>query len=1093
MSAITKPIPLQTLEQISGLTFIYIPSQTYHLGISKKQAKLVLNQNPLNYYIPEVEVDLPGFWISQDLFRLSHWQKLIRSPLGLNFKNILSSSEVENYKYNWVRDVNWGIDYGFKSFPKDEIELDPALNLTFEKSQALAQVLGLQLPNWAQWEASARGVQGYLFPWGNKFNISQVTLQYLSYGYTWEDPESTMGFRDTEYISGKRCRIHNFGSYQDAVSPFGLTGLLYWGMEWNRVDSNDSAVAEISPSYPYILRSLLDLGQNRTIVNLSENEAENDALRCSNHRAFSGIPLAGFAPPDYCSKVAAFRLVYIPSSSGNNSSNPTPETPTFPDEILYALLGDVIAEAKDYLGEPESYNSFDFSTGASISDSTELLYYSLGLSITAERSYSRISRPTSSKKTVQRITKITFHSNTQNRLDTRDRFSSYSRFIFEGVKLGMTRDRVMQSNWEAQAEKIGVTAKFEFDRKNCLSKVHLTIRDRAVSPVFTIPINSNKSLTCLHHLKGHEKAITAVAFLDENILLSASKDGTIKRWNITTQQEIQTFGQDRFIFEVTTLSISQDSQYIVTAGKERETFKPIILIWDDLGETVVRTLSGIQEKVVFTALTSDNRYLISSSADRRIRIWDFETTRLVQTIKKPDNYRSDVIAISPSDCYIAGGSENFKITIWEIPTGNEVLTLDRTVYTVDAIAFTPDSNYLIVSGTSSRKLDKNLTNKSVTVWEIATGKLIWQFQEGSANCLAVTPDNRILCSQLQPWDLVTGNKLAALPYYYFPSSLAITPKGEYLAAGFTNSSIHLYNLKTQQETGILGGHSELIYAVAISPDARILASGSADDTIKLWDIKTGHKLADFRNSQSIKQLSFSRDGCKLISSNANEVLEVWDTENYRKIVTLIDSLSDKNAVILGQNGQAIATQENSLYYWNLDRGLEGIRYNYAQLCQHLESLSNYLDQSRGVAIHPQGLWLATPQKDRVSIWSLETGEVVSEFTLNAAIGKLCFSDTEDAIACGLYDGKIVLYDWRSRQSITTFKRHIGKIRAIAQTSQTWVSVGADNDLKVWDKETGKLIATTEAHPKEITSVAVTNDGKTIVTGSCDNSLKVWQF
>ncbi|MFP4007774.1 MAG: hypothetical protein ACLFV6_07160 [Spirulinaceae cyanobacterium] len=689
MSTTTKPTVLQTLEQVSGLTFIYISPQTYHLGISQAQAKLVLNQNRLSYYIPELTVSLPGFWISQDLFRLSHWQNLLRSPFALSLQNILSSSEVDNYKYNWVRDVNWGIDYGFKAFPKDEIEPDPALNLTFDKSQTLAQILGLKLPNWAQWEAAARGVEGYLFPWGNTFEISQVQLQYLSYGYTWEDPESTMGFREIEYISGERCRIKDFGSYKDAISPLGLTGLLHWGVEWNTVEVTNSALAAISPQYPYIVRSLLDLGQNRATVDLSENETENDALRSSDHRAFSGIPLAGFAPPDYCSKVAAFRLVYISSSGDLNLSIPTTETPDVPDEMLFALLGDVVAEVKDYLGEPESYNSFDFSTGVSISDTTELLYYSLGLSITAKRSYSRISRPTSSKQTVQRITKITFHSNTQNRLDTRDRFSSYSRFIFEGVKLGMTRDRVIQSNWEVQAEKLGVTVALEYDRDNCLSKVTLTIGDRAISPVSTTPANSNNSLTCLHHLQGHGQAITSVAFLDDNILLSASQDGTIKRWNITTQQEIQTFGQDRFIFEVTTLSISQDSQYIITAGQERETLKPIILVWDNLGETVVRTFSEMQKKVVFVALTSDNQYLISSSADRHIRIWEFETTRLVKTIKKLDNYRSDAIAVSPNNRYIAGGSENFKVTIWEIPTGNEVLTLDRTVYTVDAIAFTP--------------------------------------------------------------------------------------------------------------------------------------------------------------------------------------------------------------------------------------------------------------------------------------------------------------------------------------------------------------------------------------------------------------------
>lgn len=481
MNVPSKTAKLQSLEQATGLTFVYIPAGTYQIGVSKDQAQVVLLNKKsrgdyFTEYFPETQVNLSAFWIATDLLRLSHWRRLQESAFASDLQKVVSPQDTENYKYNWVRDVRWGFDYGFNPVLKDRIETDSPLTLTFEQSTTLAQVIGVRLPSYAEWEVAARGTEHYLFPWGNTFDLSQVKLSNLHYGYTWEDPESTMGFRETEYISGHYCRIDHFGKYTNAVSPFGLKGLMHWGMEWNAVDLANQTIEKLQRNKTTkILRSLLDCGYSRSTANVSDSETENTALNRSNHRAFSGVPLAGFATIATAGKLGAFRFVYSAendsevSASEFNPQNFIAE----PDWKLYELIGGLDTDAVEYLGEPESKKSYDFSTSVMWSDMIELLYYSKGLSVTTECSYSRLSRPASAEEKATRITQITLYTDTRNTLGNSDDFVTYRRAIFTNVRLGIPRDRLMATAWQSEATLKGIKASFNFDGNDCLTRVVL--------------------------------------------------------------------------------------------------------------------------------------------------------------------------------------------------------------------------------------------------------------------------------------------------------------------------------------------------------------------------------------------------------------------------------------------------------------------------------------------------------------------------------------------------------------------------------------------------------------------------------------------
>src|SRR5262245_34740143 len=74
--------------------------------------------------------------------------------------------------------------------------------------------------------------------------------------------------------------------------------------------------------------------------------------------------------------------------------------------------------------------------------------------------------------------------------------------------------------------------------------------------------------------------------------------------------------------------------------------------------------------------------------------------------------------------------------------------------------------------------------------------------------------------------------------------------------------------------------------------------------------------------------------------------------------------------------------------------------------------------------------------------------------------------------------------WPSRRIVRGSSPGLGGNRFIRQGS-SW------GELKVWDAVTGQETLTLRGHEDRVSSVAFSPDGQRIVSGSSDNSVKVW--
>ncbi len=281
-----------------------------------------------------------------------------------------------------------------------------------------------------------------------------------------------------------------------------------------------------------------------------------------------------------------------------------------------------------------------------------------------------------------------------------------------------------------------------------------------------------------------------------------------------------------------------------------------------------RKLKGHTDWVRSVAVSPDGTWVASGSDDKTVKIWDLETGECRATLEgHQDQVRS--VAITPDGKRILSGSDDDTVHVWDVRTSQCLASWNDHHNIVFEVCSLSDGERAFSAGNDS----------TVRLWNIDSGACLRTLETGSLWSGAVTPDGKwafggCTSGDIEHWDLETGQRLATLHgHSRFVNSIQITPDGRYAVSGSDDKTVKLWDLETGNNVGTFEGHQGVVHSVAISPDGALVAStGFIDGTLRLWDLQSGACLQVIRDEDAVftpVSVAFSPDGSCLVIGNTS--------------------------------------------------------------------------------------------------------------------------------------------------------------------------------------------------------------------------------
>ena len=282
-----------------------------------------------------------------------------------------------------------------------------------------------------------------------------------------------------------------------------------------------------------------------------------------------------------------------------------------------------------------------------------------------------------------------------------------------------------------------------------------------------------------------------------------------------------------------------------------------------------------------------------------------------ERILKIENSAERCLAFSPDSRLIATLKGNIQIR--DIATGNKIWSFSPNFESVQSFCFSPDGNLFAAAGEFETDWDFNDLNvKSVALYDLKTGKILWENRCGLYNKILFSPNgkklytigtadvNRNLTSRVSSANIANGffrslyREKFRLRFWDFdisPDGNTLICCGGYYYHKQGNVPIIIVDLNSERkkvadkhstyftigELKRLVGHTESVNSVAFSPNGKIAVSAGSD--IRIWDIKTAKQIHIIKKYTS--KVAFSPDGLSLVFINRGK-LHFYDVESWKK-------------------------------------------------------------------------------------------------------------------------------------------------------------------------------------------------------------------
>ena len=229
-----------------------------------------------------------------------------------------------------------------------------------------------------------------------------------------------------------------------------------------------------------------------------------------------------------------------------------------------------------------------------------------------------------------------------------------------------------------------------------------------------------------------------------------------------------------------------------------------------------------------------NNLLISTCAKGEIRVYDFESKKIINKLTAPEYSGMKFAAFSIADGFIYFNGYN-RLYKTRSDLTQQIIKIYDFTDSINAGVITPDRAALIIA-----------LGKYIYVINTRTDEIIQQLYTGNASVekLSMFSRNGVLSwssdGTIQIWKFTLG-QLETTPIQWFkagtPSNVSFSHDGKYMLTGNVGNWVRIWNPSIKKVEQELIGHQSAVNGYAFAPGDSILFTASNDLSLRIWKTK----------------------------------------------------------------------------------------------------------------------------------------------------------------------------------------------------------------------------------------------------------------
>ena len=296
----------------------------------------------------------------------------------------------------------------------------------------------------------------------------------------------------------------------------------------------------------------------------------------------------------------------------------------------------------------------------------------------------------------------------------------------------------------------------------------------------------NMNLDCLHTLR-HPRGVRGVMFSPSRfatrLATAGGSDGNVRIWDSTTGLHKLEIKCSKGM-TVDSAAYSHDGKLLAIVRND-----PIILIYKTNGCTrPALSLQGHTGKILCVSFSPKCDFIASGSEDCMIMLWNPTTGNCIAVLEGHSNYVRSIV-FSPVGAIMVTGGDDGGIVIWDLATKEPIQKLHTESGGIVEVAFSPNGSQMAI----------NCDDGTACMWGM-TGHYLQE--------------------KCQLFDCLKG--------------LAFSPCGAFLATGSSDGIARVWDSESGILVAIAAGHTNRLTGISFSSCGSLLATSSTDRTAKIW-------------------------------------------------------------------------------------------------------------------------------------------------------------------------------------------------------------------------------------------------------------------